>query len=97
MTAKHAPIDDPAKQKILTRLRTAQGHLASVVDMVASDAYCIDVLQQTSAVRSALAKIEGLLLQRHLEHCASSAMRSDDPAERENAVRELLEAFGRRA
>ena len=96
MAKKHAPKDDPAKQKILARLKTVHGHVGSVIDMVESDTYCIDVLQQTSAIRSALAKVEGLLLERHLAHCASSALRSNDPKERETALRELLDAFERR-
>jgi len=91
--ARHAPPDPSSKEKILARLRSIEGHLHSVVDMVASDAYCIDVLQQTTAVRSALAKVESLLLDRHLHHCVQTALRSEEVKERERVIGELLTVF----
>jgi DNA-binding FrmR family transcriptional regulator len=95
---RKAPADPASKDKILARLRSVEGHVRSILDMVQSDAYCIDVLQQTSAVRSALARVETILLERHLAHCVQRASRSDDGKEREHVLRELLEVFdaGRR-
>jgi CsoR family transcriptional regulator, copper-sensing transcriptional repressor len=95
---RKAPADPTAKDKIVARLRSVEGHVRSILDMVQSDAYCIDVLQQTSAVRSAVAKVETILLERHLEHCVQRASRSGDAKEREQVLRELLEVFeaGRR-
>ncbi|MGD0677281.1 MAG: metal-sensitive transcriptional regulator [Polyangiaceae bacterium] len=90
--------DSTAKDKVLARLRSVEGHVRSIVEMVQNDAYCIDVLQQTSAVRSAVAKVEAILLERHLDHCVQRAMRADDTSERERVLRELLDVFeaGRR-
>jgi len=51
------------------------------------------VLQQTRAVTSALAKVEALLLERHLQHCVQTAVRSDDKKERERVLHELMEVF----
>ena len=95
---RKAPPDAPAKDKILARLRSVEGHVRSIIEMVQSDAYCIDVLQQTSAVRSAVGKVETLLLERHLEHCVQRASRSGDAKERDQVLRELLDVFeaGRR-
>jgi CsoR family transcriptional regulator, copper-sensing transcriptional repressor len=87
------PHDPNAQAKILARLRSAEGHLRSVVAMVERDDYCIDVLRQTSAVRAAIAKVENLLLERHLAHCVSAAVRSDDEAERERVLGELVDLF----
>ena len=65
--------------------------------MVEDDVYCIDVLQQTKAVHAALAKVESQLLDRHLQHCVQSALRSDSPVQRERVLGELLDVFaGRR-
>jgi len=93
-----APTDPVAKDKILARLRSVEGHVRSIIEMVQADAYCIDVLQQTSAVRSAVAKVETILLQRHLEHCVQRASRGVDAKEREQVFRELLDVYeaGRR-
>jgi DNA-binding FrmR family transcriptional regulator len=93
MPARHAPHDDSAKRNILARLRSAEGHLASILEMVEKDAYCVDVLRQTSAVRAAIAKVEGLLLERHLTHCVHKAVRSNNAKERERAIGEVLEVI----
>src|SRR4051794_1316327 len=90
---RQAPKDVPAKDHIVARLRSLEGHLRSVVEMVERDAYCIDVLQQTAAVASALAKVETLLLERHLQHCVQAAVRSSDLKERERVLGELVQVF----
>ena len=88
-----APSDSTSKDKIVARLKSVEGHLRSVTEMVERDAYCIDVLQQTRAVTSAVAKVETLLLERHLQHCVQTAVRSDDKKERARVLHELLEVF----
>src|SRR5438105_4314518 len=88
-----APPDADAKHKILARLRSAEGHLRSVITMVESDAYCIDVLRQTSAIQAAVARIESLLLERHLHHCVSTAIRGEDVRQRERVLGEILDVF----
>ncbi len=91
--AQRAPKDDDAKARILARLRSAEGHMRAVIGMVESDAYCVDVLQQTTAIHSALVKVERLLMERHLHHCVSSALGSKDRSKRERALGELIEIF----
>ncbi len=88
-----APSDATSKDKIVARLKSIEGHVRSIVDMVERDTYCIDVLQQTRAVTSAVTKVEALLLERHLQHCVQTAVRSDDKKERERVLRELAEVF----
>jgi DNA-binding FrmR family transcriptional regulator len=61
--------------------------------MVEEDQYCIDVIKQTRAVQSAIDKTNALLLERHLNHCVSAAIRSESPQERERVISELLEVF----
>lgn len=85
--------DPRAKHEILGRLRSIEGHVRGILRMVEEDAYCIDVLKQTKAVQSALDRVNVLLLQRHLNHCVTTAIRSDDPGERERVIQELLEVF----
>jgi DNA-binding FrmR family transcriptional regulator len=93
MATRKAPFDTSSKDKIVARLRSIEGHVQSVTRMVASDTYCIDVLQQTRAVASALAKVESLLLDRHLQQCVQTAVRSDNKKERERVLHELIGVF----
>jgi DNA-binding FrmR family transcriptional regulator len=89
--------DPDVRQKILARLRSAEGHLRSVVQMVERDAYCIDVLHQTRAVQAALERASAVVLDRHLHRCVSRAIRSQDAGERERVIAELLDVVGRGA
>jgi CsoR family transcriptional regulator, copper-sensing transcriptional repressor len=97
MTRRHSPDDVAAKEKILARLRSVEGHLRGVLQMVEADGYCIDVLRQAKAIHGALAKVETLLLDRHLQHCVTMAARSDKPRERERVIAELLDIYEAKA
>ena len=61
------------KQAQLVRLRRAEGQVRGLQRMVASGAYCIDVLTQVSAVTHALDAVALDLLVDHLRHCVTVA------------------------
>ncbi len=86
-------IDPQAKEKILARLRSVKGHLGGVIRMVEADQYCIDVIRQTKAIQNAIDKVNALVLERHLNHCVSRAIRSNNGKERERVISELLDIF----
>lgn len=91
--AETSRMDPRAQQRIVARLRSIEGHVRGVIEMVEKDQYCIDVLRQTGAVQSALSRVNALILERHLHHCVSRALRSQDAAEKERVLGELLEVF----
>jgi DNA-binding FrmR family transcriptional regulator len=57
------------KQDVLKRLNYIEGHLGGIRKMIEDDKYCVDILRQTYAVRKAIEKLEGLLVESHLHHC----------------------------
>jgi DNA-binding FrmR family transcriptional regulator len=77
----------------IKRLKTAEGHLRGVIRMLEEGAYCIDVIRQIQAVEAALDKVSAQILQRHLSSCVITAIRGDDPAERERVLTEISEVF----
>ena len=81
------------KEAIQRRLRTVEGHIRGIDRMVAEDAYCIDVLRQLQAVRAAVGKISTSILDSHLHSCLITAVRGEDPAERERVLAEIAEVF----
>jgi DNA-binding FrmR family transcriptional regulator len=81
------------KPQLLNRLKTIEGHVRGVQRMVEDDAYCIDVLKQTQAIQRALDKFNSLILAGHLNGCVTTAIRGEDPQERERVVSELLQVF----
>jgi DNA-binding FrmR family transcriptional regulator len=84
---------DEASTKIINRLRSIKGHVQGVENMVEEGAYCIDVLNQIFAIQAALHKVSGLVLDRHLHTCVTTAMRSDDATERERVITEMMALF----
>jgi DNA-binding FrmR family transcriptional regulator len=78
------------KQDVARRLKIVDGHLRKVIDMVESNVYCIDILQQTAAVKSAIKKAEEVLLHNHINYCVVKAIKSNGQAK---AVEELMQVF----
>jgi DNA-binding FrmR family transcriptional regulator len=92
--AKGATKDEPkARRTVLARLKSVEGHVRGVIEMVAADRYCIDVVRQTRAIQAALDRVNRMLLEGHLGHCVSRGLRSQDAAERERVIAELLDVF----
>ena len=77
----------------LKRLKNAEGHLHGVVRMMEDDAYCIDVIRQIQAVQAALNKVSSGILENHLNSCVTTAIRGENPAERERVLKEITAVF----
>jgi DNA-binding FrmR family transcriptional regulator len=77
------------------RLARIEGQVRGLVRMIDDDRYCIDVITQTQAVRAALARVERLVLQDHVEHCVADAVASGDRTERERKIDELIGVIDR--
>ncbi len=60
------------KPELTKRLNRIEGQVRGITKMVDSDTYCIDVLTQVSAVRSALDKVALELLRDHARHCLTN-------------------------
>lgn len=89
MIKKHSkkPID---KKDIIRRLKIIDGHLKKVIQMVEDDKYCIDILQQSAAVQSALKQVDQLLLRNHLHCCVADAIKI---GKGDKVILELLQIF----
>lgn len=62
------------KNELMTRLRRIEGQTKGITQMVEDDRYCIDVLTQISAIRSALESVAIGLLDDHVRHCVADAV-----------------------
>lgn len=86
-----------AKPKLLNRLSRIEGQVRGITRMVEEDRYCIDILTQIQAARSALARVETELLKNHLHHCIEGAIISGNANEQRKKAGELIELLGRTA
>jgi DNA-binding FrmR family transcriptional regulator len=82
------------KDAILRRLARVEGQVRGVRGMVADEAYCIDVLTQIAAVRSALDGVALRLLEEHTNHCVRDAV-ARGGSDADEKVSELLAAVER--
>lgn len=80
------------QERILHRLKIAQGHLKKVIKMVEQDEYCIDVIHQSRAVQRALSEADSLILEQHLKTCVSDAIKK---GKSKQAVAEIINIFQR--
>jgi CsoR family transcriptional regulator, copper-sensing transcriptional repressor len=77
----------------LRRLKTVEGHLRGIQRMVQEEAYCVDVIRQIQAVQAALNKVSNNILEEHLNSCVITAIRGEDPDERERVLKEISGVF----
>jgi DNA-binding FrmR family transcriptional regulator len=91
------PEDDLAQahQKLLTRLARIEGQVRGVSRMVEEDRYCIDILNQMQAVKTALKRVEEEILKNHAAHCVAHAIKSGTAKEQTKKFSELVELFSR--
>ncbi len=80
---------------IRNRLRRIEGQVRGIAQMVEDDRYCIDILTQIQAVKSALAKAESEVLKQHAACCVAEAIASGDEAEQRTKFNELVDLFER--
>jgi DNA-binding FrmR family transcriptional regulator len=62
-------MNEPARKKVKARVNRISGQVAGISRMIDEDRYCMDVLNQISAVRSALDALGIEMLTSHLESC----------------------------
>jgi CsoR family transcriptional regulator, copper-sensing transcriptional repressor len=74
------------KDAVLKRLKRVEGQVRGLQRMVEEERYCIDVVTQVGAVRSALEEVALQLLDDHARHCVAAGDAGAD---------ELVEAVGR--
>ena len=78
------------KKEALKRLNYASGHLDGIQRMIEEERYCIEILQQTYAVRQAIKRIEATVLDGHLRTHVAEGVR--DGREQE-VLEELSELY----
>jgi len=78
----------------LNRLRRIEGQVRGLQRMITEDEYCIDVLTQIASVSKALQGVGLGLLDEHLRHCVSDAVRDDAEGGAEK-VHEAVQAVER--
>jgi len=83
------------KEALVKRLHRIEGQVRGIERMVEDDRYCIEILTQISAVRTALEQVGAKLLEDHVTHCVAGALATGDQGAAAAKTAELLEAVQR--
>ena len=69
---------------VITRLKKANGHLNSTIEMLVDGRTCLDVAQQLQAVENAIHQAKKVLIQDHLDHCLEDLLGSVDKEQKDS-------------
>lgn len=75
---------------MLRRLARIEGQVRGITRMVERDEYCIDIMQQTAALRAAVDSVTLLLMEDHVAGCLVGAIKSRDSAALTEEVMEVV-------
>ncbi|MBA4142367.1 MAG: metal-sensitive transcriptional regulator [Nitrosospira sp.] len=77
----------PDKEALIKRLNRIEGQVRGVAKMIVEDRYCVDIINQVSAMQSALDAVAMQLLENHTHGCMQGAIKSGKGDE---AIDELM-------
>ena len=83
------------KDLLIKRLHRIEGQVRGIERMVDDDRYCIDILTQIAAVKTALEQVGAKLLEGHVTHCVRDAIASGDEQAADEKTAEMLDAVQR--
>ena len=83
------------KDALKKRLHRIEGQVRGIERMVDEDRYCIDILTQVGAVRTALESLGLQVLEDHVNHCVHDALTAGDDQVANKKSAELLAAVQR--
>ena len=84
--------NEALKKNILTRLKRIEGQVKGIQGMIDKNVCCSDVLVQISAIRAAINKVGGLILEDYARNCIGIEEGSDNEEGLEN-LKKTLNSF----
>jgi DNA-binding FrmR family transcriptional regulator len=89
-TFRHAYSRDQAT--LIRRLRRIEGQVRGIERMIERREYCVDILQQTAALRAAVDSVALLILEDHVQGCVKTAAEQGDA---DRYIEEVLDVVRR--
>ncbi|MCF8060423.1 MAG: metal-sensitive transcriptional regulator [Bacteriovoracaceae bacterium] len=73
----------------LARIKKIGGQVNGIQKMVQDGRYCVEILTQIKAAKSALKSLESVILEEHIRHCLAQAASSKDKLVIEEKIAEI--------
>jgi len=81
------------KDSVQRRLRRIEGQIKGIQKMIDEERGCNDILIQISAVRSAVNRVGGIVLENHLNHCMKKCKNEGNEGSEQQTIDELIETM----
>ena len=88
-------MNEKQKENVVNRLNRIEGQIRGIKKMVSDSRYCIDILTQTRAIVAAIRKVEDLVMHQHLQTCVAESMRSDNNADKDDKISEVMDVISK--
>jgi len=75
------------KPSLLTRMKKIEGQAKGIQRMIKEERYCIDIVQQLTALSAAIDEVSLVILENHIEGCVADAIREEHG---EGHIKELM-------
>ena len=82
-----------SKNDVLKRLRRIEGQIKGIQKMIEEDKNCSDILTQVAAVRAAINKVGGIIIENHSVECIEKIISSEDRQKAMNDLTKVLQSF----
>lgn len=86
-------INEEIKTNALLRLRKIEGQIKGVAKMVDEEKYCIDIINQITAVQRALDQVALGIMKRHVESCVSEAVKEGKGSPKIDELMDTINKF----
>lgn len=81
------------KEALVKRLKRIEGQVKGVQKMVEDERYCVDILTQISAIRSAINKVGTIILENHMKGCVAESIKDGSSDEMINELMNTINKF----
>jgi len=85
---KEVENQNPNHSNEISRLNRIIGQAEGVKKMIENNRYCVDIIIQCKAIKSAIKAVEDNILERHLNSCVIRAF--DNKKDKEKIIKEIL-------
>ena len=82
-----------SREELLKRLRRIEGQVKGIQRMIEADNNCADILTQVAAVRAAINKVGGLILEKHSMACIQNAASAEDKNQALSELSKTMQSF----
>ena len=85
--------EHPNHNKQLASLKRIEGQIRGIINMISDGKYCVDILNQVKAAKSALVTVESKILKKHIESCVKKSLKNKNALDVK--VKELLKLINK--